>query len=223
MKNAPRLIPALLGLFVLGVIGLLIGPGARAGEGLAPQQAPGTWVYDVRVVRVDPVESAVVETAASWQPSGSAGAITTTAWADLLAGLKGRGRTTILFDQRVTAISGVQTEFRQERKRPVMTLVSRSANSESWSSTYIETGTSGDLVSKSDALQYRIAVRWEEISSTDGTAPVGSTTWSGSRSNSASGETLVLSHRQQQQVAGAPSSKGLEIYVLITGWLVLAK
>lgn len=222
MTNPLRLSPVLLGLLALGAFGLVVGPGARAEDGSVPQKAPGTWVYDVRVVRVDAAQPAVLEVAPPWQPAGASGATTTAAWADLLAGLKGRGRATILLDQRLTAIDSTPTDFRQERKRMVLTLQNRAANTESWSSSFLETGTNGQLVADSDSLQYRIDVRWEEPPTADGAGPLGSASWKGAHSRFTAGETLVLSQRQQQ-VAGEATVQGLEIYVFVTAWAVPAK
>ena len=153
MTKSTGLLPAVLGLLALGAVGLLVGPGARAEEGAGAPKASGTWVYDVRVVRVDPAESAVLEVAPPWQPGGAAGATTTAAWADLLAGLKVRGRATILLDQRLTAIGGVTTEFRQERKRMVVTLQHRAGNTESWASSFIELSHRQQQVAGDAALQ----------------------------------------------------------------------
>ncbi len=222
MTNSTRWLPVVVGLLALGAVGLLVGPGARAEEGAGTPKAPGTWVYDVRVVRVDPAESAVLEVAPPWQPAGAAGATTTATWADLLAGLKVRGRATILLDQRLTAIGGVPTGFRQERKRVVLTLQNRAGTTENWTSSYIETGAKGELSATSEGLRYELDVRWEERPTTDGTAPLGNASWQGSHSTFTAGETLVLSHRQQQ-VDGEGSSQGLEIYVFVTGWPVPTK
>jgi len=224
MMKSLHLIPAALGFLGLGALGLLVGPGARAGEPVAAPQGPATWIYDVRVVRVDPVDSAVVEVSPPWQPAGTAGASTTATWAELLAGVKGRGRATIMLDQRLTAISSAQTLFEQTRKRAALALQSRSGSSENWNTTVVETGARGELQSLSDGLQYRIDVRWEDVPPADGTAPLDlrSAEWKGSCPNFKAGETLVLSHRQQQS-AEAATTKGLEMYVFVTGWSVPAK
>jgi len=221
MTNSRRLIPAALALLALGTMGLLIGPGARAEEGTATPKLPATWVYDVRVVRVD-ADAAVVEVAPSWEPAGASGATTTSTWADLLAGLKARGRTTILLDQRSTTWSDVKTALKQERRRPLLTLRNRNGPTDIWEASYVETGAKAELVSTSHGLSYDVNVRWEEAPGEGGLAPLGSTEWSGACSDLKAGETLVLSHRQQQ-VAQPPGPQGLEIYVFITGWSVPAK
>lgn len=220
--NSLRLVPALLGLVALATIGLLVGPGAHAEDGAAAPKPPESWVYDVRVVRVDSADSTVLEVAPTWEPAGASGATTTSTWADLLTGVKGRGRATILLDQRLTAMSGVRTVFKQERRRPVLSLRNRSGSSDNWEAAYVETGTKGEFVSSREGLQYEVNVRWEEAPAADGTAPVASAEWSGSCAKFKAGETLVLSHRQQQ-VVKAPALQGLEIYVFVTGWSVPAK
>jgi len=223
MTNSLRRVPAVLGLLALGAVGLLLGSGARADEGTGAQQARGTWVYDVRVVRVDSADPTVLETAPPWEPAGAAGARTTATWADLWAGLKHRGRATILLDQRSTAMVGVKTSFKQNRKRPALTLQNRAAPpNELWGVTFVDTGANVELVPMSDGLQYAIDVRWEDAPTAEGTGPLGSAEWNGSCSNFKAGETLVLSQRQQQ-AAGAVSPPGLEIYVLVTGWSAPAK
>lgn len=216
MVTSPRRwVPAVLGLVVLGTAAVLLGPRARAEDAPSAPKVPEAWVYDIRVVRVDPSDPAVVETAPTWKPAGATGASTTATWADLLGGLKARGATTILLDQRVTTVAGVATEFKQQRRRPVLSLRNRAANAETWETMYIETGTSGQLVSTAHGLQYMIDVSWEEAPKEDGTGPVGNVSWKGTRSGGATVETLVLSHRQQ--VAGSTGQRGLEIYVFITG------
>gem|GEM_PF-6126459 len=227
MKISSRVIPAILSLFALGAFGLLVGSGARAEEGAAARQASVTWVYDVRVVRVDQMVSATVEVGPPWQLSGAAGATTKTPWAELLASLKARGRTTILLDQRVTAIEEREKAvFRQERKRAVLLLRNRQDSSqgklELSDSSYVEVGTKGELGPFAGGLGYDIDARWEEGPTTDGTTPLGSATWRGSHANFPPGETLVVSHRQQQ-IAGTTGSEGLEIYVFVTGWPAPAK
>jgi hypothetical protein len=123
MKRPLRWVLAVLGGVALGVAGAHSGPRAAAEDAGTGPQRPATWVYDLRVVRVDPPAAEVVETAARATPAAVTGATTTTPWADLLAGLKDRGRTTILLDQRGSAVEGGATEFHQQRRRSVLSLV----------------------------------------------------------------------------------------------------
>jgi hypothetical protein len=221
MPKSPRRFPSWLGLVALGAFGLLVGPGARADEGSSGKPASGTRVYDVRVVRVDATDSAVVETPPSWQAGGTAGATTTAPWADMLGALRRRGRATVLLDQRLTTTQGMPTDFSQEQRRSVLSLVNRTDKTDVWQSTYVETGASGQLASGSDGLRYSVKVSWEDRPSAEEMASFASASWKGSHPDPAAGETLVLSYRQQ--IAGDTASRGLEIYVLVTGWVVAGK
>lgn len=222
MATSTHRFPAAGGLVVLAMAGLLVGSDARAGEDATGPKATGAWTYDVRIVRVDAPDPAVLEAAPSWQPTGASGATTAAPWADLLAGLKARGRATILMDQRLTASGGGPAEFKQERRRGAVVLRTRMSTAENWEMSYVETGTNGQLLARAEGLEYDVRVRWEEDPGADGTTTVGSTTWKGSYPHVAAGETLVLSYRQQQVGAGA-AVQGLEIYVLVTGWPLRAK
>jgi hypothetical protein len=217
MSSLRRLLLA-LGLAALGAVHS--SAGARAEDEPTVQRPPGTWVYDVRVVRIDPSAAAVLEAAPTWNSVDPAGAVTTATWGDLLGSLKQRGRATILLDQRVTAIEGARSEFGQWRKRPVLSLQHRATGVETWSASYVETQTSGELLSgRGGSLEYRVRATWEEAPKGEGTGPLGEVTWKGSRMGFASGETLVLSHRHQQVPEAVPP-QGLEIYVFVTGSLL---
>jgi hypothetical protein len=215
MMRPLRWVPVVLGFLVLGAAHF--GLAARAEDGATPAPTPGTWVYDVRVVRVDPTASTVLEAAPTWKSASPADATTIATWSDLLAGLKGRGRTVILLDQRLTGIESVPTNFSQRRKRMVLSLQQRATNAEHWSSSYVETGTSGHLKAGSGGLHYGLEVSWEETPTEDGSGPLGSVSWEGSHTTFAAGQTLVLSHRQQQVQEG--QSPGLEIYAFVTASL----
>lgn len=227
MTNGARLRPAILGLLALCAGGLLLENGARAGDGPSAPPLPTTWVYDVRVVRVDATAPATVEAAPPWQPPGATGATTKAAWADLLAGLKARGRTTILLDQRVTALHQEKTELKQDWRRVALTLRTRQdglqGKTELSDASYVETGTRGELTPSFDGLRYQFEVRWEEAPPTEAGAPLGSVSWRGSHSSLPSGETMVLSYRQQLATGKDGGAPGLELYVLVTGWPVPAK
>lgn len=211
-----RWVAGVLCLALMGTASVLLGPRARAEDAPSTPKVPESWVYDVRVVRVDTSDAAVVETATPWKATGASAASTTSAWSDLLASLKARGRTTILLDQRVTAGDGIPTEVKHKRKRPVLALRVRSGNAETWETSFIETGTSGELVATARSLQYAIDVTWEDAPKADGTGSLGSASWKGTRFGGTAAETLVLSHRQQQ-VSESAEQHGLEIYVFITG------
>ncbi len=227
MTSPRRRLPSILGLLALAAVGLLLERGAGAGDGAgggaSAPPAPTTWVFDVRLVRVS-VSPATVEAAPPWQPPGATGATTKAPWADLLTGLKARGRTTILLDQRVTAIDREKTECRQDWKRVALMLRNRQDNPEGKIElsdvSYVETGTKGELTPSSDGLRYQFDVRWEEAPPTEGAAPIGSVSWRGSHSSIPAGETMVLSYRQQQVAGKDKGPEGLELYVLVTAWPV---
>jgi hypothetical protein len=225
MANVLRRAPALLGLVALGAVGLLVERAARAEDGEASPRAPETWVLDVRVVRLDPADAGAVEVAPTWQTAG-AGATTTAVWADLLKDLKARGRTTILLDQRLTAIGGVPMSFKQTRMLPLVMLRSRADKQELWETSYRETGTKGLIEGMTEAgvkgMRYEIDVTWEEPQSKDGMLPISTTSWKGSHSSLLVNETLVLTHRQQW-TAGEAATHGIEIYVLVTARSLPAK
>ena len=231
MSKAQRRRPAVLGIVGLASFGLLVGQGARAEDGPVAPRPPAasaheSVVFDVRVVRVDPADPTVVEAPPPWQPGGAAAATTTLPWADLLAGLKARGRTTILLDQRVTATDGTPTEFKQERRRAAQTLRHRNAmndaKTEVWETTFAESGASGELVVGPDGLRYRVDVRWDERAAMDEVASAESASWRGSHAPFPTGETLVLSHRQQH-LSGEGVLRALELYVLVTASRVAAR
>ncbi len=227
MSNARRRIVVGFSLVALAAVAVIAEPGARAEDAAAAKPRVGTWVYDVRVVRVDSTISTAVEAAPAWQPMGASGATTTATWADLLAGLKARGRTTILLDQKVTAVDRTATEFKQERRRPVLVLQDRVSSSavggdnERRSVSYVPSGANGQITPYPEGLEYRVDVSWEERPAADGMVSTGSASWRGSHSALTAGATLVLSHREQ--IGTAEASQGFEIYVLVTGWLVGAK
>lgn len=216
LTSLRRWVPGVLVLAMLGVAGFLLGPRARAEDVPSTPKVPESWVYDVRVVRVDTTDPAVVETAPPWKAAGTSAASTSSPWSDLLAGLKARGRTTILLDQRVTAGDGIPTEIKHRRKRSVLALRARAGNAETWETSFLESGTSGELVATAHGLHYTIDVTWEDAPKADGTGSVSSASWKGTRFGGAPAETLVLSHRQQQ-VSESAEPRGLEIYVFMTG------
>jgi hypothetical protein len=220
MLRPLRLALPLLGLLALAAVGLLLGPRARA-EDASPARPTGTWFYDVRIVRVDPTAAATIEVAPTWKSveAEPERGITTTAWADLLAGLKARGGTTILFDQRVTTRMGVVADFSQKTKKLVPMMQSRTKEQEVWTSSYLETGVTGQLIPAPEGLQYMFEVNWDGGAADAGSGPFASATWRGATAGLATGTTLALWHRQQ----AAPDTSvrhGTEIYVFVTARLV---
>lgn len=205
------------GVVALAVVAALgvAASGARAEDEVKPARA--TWVYDVRVVRVDTEVAATVATAPPWQADGRD--TTDVRWPELLASLGARGRTTILLDQRVTAVSGEPTEFRQLRKRPVRALRHRTvaapeqAGAELWETSSVETGVRGSMSASPHGLSFQLEASWEQPGE-DRMPIVQEASWKGSHAPLADGETLVL-HLRQQPPSAADGPGGLEIYVLV--------
>lgn len=196
------------------------GPRARA-EGEAAAPAPAAWVLDVRVVRVDTTTRMTVEAASPWEPSGPSGSWTKLPWAELLAGLKSRGTTTLLCEQRVTAADGGTASIRQTRKRPVLMLRNETAqplgNTRLLETSYVETGVSGELTLSRESTKYVFHAEWEEadVAATGGAA-FGSTSWNSSYGPLfRDGETLVLPYRSQPP-SDDKVARAIEVYVLLT-------
>ncbi len=198
------------------------GPRARAeGETAAP--APAAWVLDVRVVRVDTNARMTVEAASPWEPSGRSGSWTKLPWAELLEGLKSRGTTTLLCEQRVTVSDDGTANIRQLRKRPVEQRRNRSDNpggtTELWETSYAEVGVSGEVSLRGGArslTKYEFRAEWEEGSTANGGVAFGSTTWRADYGPSLrDGETLVLPYRSQS-LPDDKTSPTIEVYVLLT-------
>lgn len=195
------------------------GPRARA-EGEAATPAPAAWVLDLRVVRVDALNRGTVETASPWEPSGTSGAWTPRPWADLLAGLKTRGTTTLLGEQRVTVSDGGSAKVRQLRKRPLAQLRNEThqptGDMRLLETSYVETGVSGELSLRPTSMTYEFRAEWEEGVTATGGVTLGSSTWRSDYGPSLrDGETLVLPYRSQPLPGDKPYPT-IEIYVLLT-------
>jgi hypothetical protein len=211
-----------------GVIGLALailfgsaasdGPRARA-EGEAATSAPAAWVLDVRVVRVDALTRGTAETASPWEPSvvrdpGRA------PWAELLEGLKSRGTTTLLCEQRVTVSDDGTANIRQLRKRPVEQ--SQSVGQLGWDHGIRRRRTPGRCLRRGVATWRRGVLRsmsfaeWEEGATTTGGVILGSSTWHSDYGQlPRDGETLVLPYRSQS-LPDDKTSPTIEVYVLLT-------
>lgn len=216
MKTQLTLLLALL-VLTAGSI-LLSGVNARADEGKA-EAALGkgsVWVYDVRVVRVDP---ATKEGAEAAHPFGSlSGTTTKLAWPAALAALKKRGTTTILMDQNITTMPGDKARGHAERVVPIMSLNFASRNDEQKRASNVKTGCRLDLHPLADRLQYGLHVQWALQGRTSEDPPEQFVAeWNGSHPPLA-GETLVL-HYREQVAQGKSAARAVEIYGLVTGWL----
>ncbi len=214
MKTQLTLLAALM-VFTAGAV-LLDGVGARADDAkaeAAPAKA-GVWVYDVRVVRVDP---ATKEGAEAAHPFGTLGGSTTKlAWPAALAALKQRGTTTILMDQNITTMPGDKARSHADRTVPIMALNFANRNDEQKRSSNVRTGCRLDLQPLPDRLQYGLQVRWALQGRTSEDPPEQFVAeWNGSHPPLA-GETLVL-HYREQVAQGKGSMRAVEIYGLVTG------
>lgn len=195
------------------------GPRARA-EGEAAAPAPAAWVLDVRVVRVDALVRGAVETASPWEPTGASGAWTPRPWAELLAGLKTRGTTTLLGEQRVTVSDGGSAKVQQVRKRPVKQLrnetVQPTGEMRLLETSYVETGVSGELSLRPSSMKYDFRAEWEEGATTTGGVTLGTSTWHSDYGQlPRDGETLVLPYRSQPP-SDDKVARAIEVYVLLT-------
>lgn len=195
------------------------GPRARA-EGEAATPAPAAWVLDLRVVRVDALNRGTVETASPWEPSGTSGAWTPRPWAELLAGLKTRGMTTLLGEQRLTVSDGGSARVRQVRRRPVKQLrqetVQPTGETRLLETSYVETGVSGELSLRPTSMKYEFRAEWEEGATATGGVTLGNSTWHSDYGLlPRDGETLVLPYRSQS-LPDDKTSPTIEIYVLLT-------
>jgi len=194
---------------------LLPGRPARAED---PAVQPGVWIYDLRVVRVEPVEAAGAEAAL---PFGTnSGATTDLPWKDALALLKQRGRTTLLLDQRVTTLTGVKANASSERVRPVLLVNMKTKNDEQRRASTIRSGCKLEVTPGDDAMRYVVDVRWTApAASPDGAPQQLSAAWQGSHPP-LRGRTLVLHQGEQVRVRNAGQARAVEIYALLTGRLL---
>lgn len=211
-------------LYVLGLAllagGLLATSGDQAWGDDGPSDAlSGVWVYDVRVVRVDTTTPEITETSAPWEVTDG-GPTVTTAWPVLLKQLKERGRTTLLVDQRVTAMAGTEAVVTQKRDRQIRMFQNQDLHNERWQSSTISTGCTAKLSMQAPGfLRYSVQVSWEMGPEDSDLRPLaGSTAWSGTYP-ALRGETLVLSYREQVVYADR-EPRGVEIHVFVTGRLV---
>ena len=191
------------------VLALFIGLGAPStAHAEDPQPGPkvnGAWLYEIRIVRVDPKAAADSE-AGSPFPELSDTTIDLP-WAAVLARLKERGRTTVLMDTRMSAETGIKTEVSDERITPIVALNFQDRNNEQYRAQPIKEGCSFEQTTATQ-MTYRLQVRGTA------TPPVSMkptaqylVQWQGTHPRLA-GRTLVLEHRQQVDVATEPQGAG---------------
>lgn len=203
----------LLGVTLICLLAGALAPSVRGEEG---ENAPAveTWVFDVRVVRVDAATPEAVETPAPWEADGSC--TTTTPWPELLKQLKARGKTTLLLDQRITALADLEAVASQTRDRQIQQMQSRDFNNERWQSAPLMTGCTAKLKVAAAVLSYQVEARWEIRADVESVRPLMCTTkWAGTFPVTPAGETLVLTYREQVETWGE-DRVGQEIHAFVT-------
>jgi hypothetical protein len=191
------------GLLLLGAASLGI-PAARGGE-----SEPTAWVVDARIVRVDLVDPAAAEQTPFQEPDG----LEARTFPDLLGALKERGTTTLLLDQRVTALSGTTAEAKRQRTRWIEQFQRRDVNNENWIGSALNESASVQVVC-GETCEYTVDVEWLLPLEAEGmTEPLVRSAWKG-RLVARPGRTLVL--RQAEQVVWRSTERrGFELYVFL--------
>lgn len=201
-------------LALVAIAALLPASGARGEDEGTAADAP-TWLFDVRIVRVDAPTPEAVETPAPWEAAGTC--TTSLGWTDLLTQLKARGRTTVLLDQRITTLEGMEALASQSGDRQIEQLQSRDLSNERWSSAPIVTGATAKLrVADASVLAYQLEARWEIRPDVDGVRPMlRMSKWAGTFRAIPNGETLALTYREQIRTWGE-ARVGTEIHAFLT-------
>jgi hypothetical protein len=207
----------LVGLALLAVC-LLATPGDRAwSDEKGGDVRDGMWVFDLRVVRVDVTTPEVTETPLPWE-AGSP--LISTPWPELLKTLKGRGKTTLLLDQRGTAVWNQELVLSQFHDLQIESFQNRDFNNERWSASTLSYGCSAKLrPSDLELVKYDLEAKWLLLREDPEERPiVGATKWSGT-APALTGKTLALGYREQLEVLQEPV-RGVEIHVFVTGRFV---
>ena len=185
---------------------------------------PNVWIYDVRMVRVDP---ATPEGAEKPGPFADLSGTTTRAtWPEALAALKNRGQTTLLMDQRVTALESEKGMVETSRSMPMLAASFADDNNRQLRSLRMMVGCQAALLTGGAGgatFSYDLEVKWTlHHPVADLGSPEVKTRWSGSHTTLA-GKTLVLHSREQVLASDGKSLRAVEIYALVTGRLLGAK
>ncbi len=208
-------VTAWAGITILALAGaLLAGSPARADE----KKATGVWVYDLRIVRVDPPTK---EGAEAPHPFESlAGTTTKKSWAEQLAMLKKRGPTCLLMDQRVTTMPSEKATAASDRSVPILALNFKDKNNAQSRAANVKTGCKLDVTPGPDSMRYVVQVRWATPGASKDDAPQELLAeWNGSHPN-LRGDTLVLHYREQVPTSSGTAARAVEIYALLTGRLL---
>ena len=200
---------------VLGTLLLLsVGP-AGAGDG-AP--AAGVWIFDVHVVRVDSPHPEVAEQASPF--AELEGATLGLPWPELLARLKLRGGTTLVLDQRVTAMPGHTARLNTDRTTPVLAVATESGDTAQRRAQLVRTGVKFEATAADDQLLYALEIRGVARTPTERDAVAETTiTWNGTHPP-LDGRTLVFHHREQVREGEPEATRTVEHYAFVTGRLL---
>jgi hypothetical protein len=204
----------ILALGLLLAAAALVGPGAaRAGdEEASPPE--GVWVFEVRVVRVDPATPETSEAPSALE--SVTGTTVKTGWPEILAVLKKRGKTTLLLDQRLTTLHGTKGQLNSERSVPILALNSEDMHNAQKRSATVKTGCKFEAT-VTEHMTYRLEARWTlDAPGGDHGPPQLTTQWQGSHP-ALKGDTLVLSYREQVDQGAGKAARAVEIYGLVTG------
>ncbi len=189
-------------------LALLLGLGALgpAAADDAPGQSAkqGHWLYEVRIVRVDPGEAGATEAGSPFAELKDT--TVTLPWSTILKRLKARGKTTVLMDTRVNALDGVKSTVSEETSTPITALNFHDRNNEQYRSQLIKQGCSFEQTTSAKAgrLQYLIQVRGTATPPAPTQPPTQYVTnWNGTHAV-LEGATLVLEHRRQVAVTAKP-------------------
>ena len=185
------------------------------GEDTEAGQAQDVWMFDVRVVRVDAATPEAVETPTLWEAVDSC--TVDSPWPLLLAHLKARGKTTLLLDQRITALGGTEALISQTGDRQFEQLQSRDLSNERYAPAPVVTGATAKMrVADGSALNYQVEARWVIRPGVDRVRPMmRASKWAGTYRAIPNGRTLVLSYREQIDTWGE-SRVGTEIHAFLT-------
>jgi hypothetical protein len=214
-KRTRLAVLALLGAAAL----LLLSPTPRARAGDPPAAPAGVWVHDVRVVRVDLTHPETAEQAGPFPELGQ-GTTITLPWNVVLARLKERGRTTLLLDQRVTAMPAVKSTAQEERNVQVVQEVQEDQHVTTWRAQNVKTGVRFTQTSTAESMAYELEVKDVVAPPVDKTSPTETVvSWNGTHPP-LRGTTLVLHHRRQVMALRDAAPCGVELYGFVTGRFV---
>ncbi len=196
-----------------GALAAVPGDVARADD----KPRAGVWVFDVRIVRVDPATPEVSETQSVFEQAE--GTTVPMGWPQILDALKKRGKTTILMDQRLTTVEGVKGRLNNVVDHPILMVNFSDDNNTQRRQAAMKTGCSFEVIPTSSEMTYQVESRWAlmrtQVKDTQA-PPQGLTAWQGTHP-ALTGDTLVLHSREQIETIREASVKAVEFYALVTG------